>query len=215
MTGQTSGAYGTAAVSISNGANGQIAMSNVFKSSFTNGERIVWSGGSATVSGTFTASTASQKNNALGGPATGSFGTSAHVEDCIYVGDLYGTMFRVDSIGKGQTPSVSKLFQFNPYPSGPDEHPVRSRPSVAYNDSSDGLWVYYGTGRYETAADKVSTAQQYFLGLRDGDRAARDPVRDLANLAQLEARFVRRPSAGPRGSCAPSAAATRPTPPGR
>ena len=189
VQGQTSGAYGTAAVSISNGSSGQIAMSNVFKSNFANGERIVWNGGSATVSGTFTASTASQKNNALGGPATGSFGTSSHAEDCIYVGDLYGTMFRVDAIGKGQTPSVSRLFQFNPYPSGPDERPVRSRPSIAYNDSNDGLWVYYGTGRYETAADKVSSAQQYFLGLRDGVVPRTTPYA-LADLASLEARFV-------------------------
>jgi hypothetical protein len=189
VSGQTSGAYGTAVVSISNGANGQIVMSNVFKSSFANGERIVWSGGSATVTGTFNASTASQKNNALGGPATGSFGTVSHADDCIYVGDLYGTMFRVDNIGKGQTPSVSRLFQFNPYPSGPDERPVRSRPSIAYNDSSDGLWVYYGTGRYETAADKVNSAQQYFLGLRDGVVPRATPYA-LADLTALEARFV-------------------------
>ena len=176
VRGVSSGAYGTAVVSITNGANGQIAMSNVFKSSFTNNEQIVWSGGSATVDGTFSASTASQKNNALSSPVTGNFYVQDHTEDCIYVGDLYGTMYRVDSIGKGQIPSVSKLFRFNPYPSGPDERPIRGKASIAYNEGSSGLWVYYGTGRYETAADKVNNQQQYFFGLKRRPDAAGHPI---------------------------------------
>jgi Tfp pilus tip-associated adhesin PilY1 len=189
VRGLTSGAYGAAVVSITNGATGSIVMSNVFNSSFVNNEQIVWSGSSATVDGTFSASTASQKNNALSSPVTGNFYAPDHTEDCIYVGDLYGTMYRVDSIGKGQTPSASKLFKFNPYPSGPDERPIRGKASIAYNEGSSGLWVYYGTGRYETAADKVNNQQQYFFGLKDAATPRATPY-SVADLTTLEARFT-------------------------
>jgi Tfp pilus tip-associated adhesin PilY1 len=160
-------------------------MANVVKPNFVNNEQIVWSGGSATVDGTFSA--AYQKNNALSSPVTGNFYAQDHTEDCIYVGDLYGTMYRVDSIGKGQTPSVSKLFKFNPYPSGPDERPIRGKVSVA--QGSSGLWVYYGTGRYETAADKVNIQQQYFFGLKDAQTPGATPY-SIADLTTLDARFT-------------------------
>ncbi len=120
---------------------------------------------------------------------TGNFYAPDHIEDCIYVGDLYGTMYRVDSIGKGQTPSASKLFKFNPYPSGPDERPIRGKASIAYNEGSSGLWVYYGTGRYETAADKVNNQQQYFFGLKDAATPRATPY-SVADLTTLEARFT-------------------------
>jgi Tfp pilus tip-associated adhesin PilY1 len=189
VRGLTSGAYGAAVVSITNGATGSIVLSNVFNSSFVNNEQIVWSGSSAAVDGAFSASTASQKNNALSSPVTGNFYAPDHTEDCIYVGDLYGTMYRVDSIGKGQTPSASKLFKFNPYPSGPDERPIRGKASIAYNEGSSGLWVYYGTGRYETAADKVNNQQQYFFGLKDAATPRATPY-SVADLTTLEARFT-------------------------
>jgi len=130
-----------------------------------------------------------QKNNALASPVTGNFYAQDHTEDCVYVGDLYGTMYRVDSIGKGQTPSVSKLFKFNPYPSSPDERPIRGKSSIAYNQGSNGLWVYYGTGRYETAADKVNNQQQYFFGLKDAQTPRATPY-SLADLTTHEARFT-------------------------
>ena len=139
--------------------------------------------------GTLTLVAGGQKNNALSSPVTGNFNASDHVEDCIYVGDLYGTMYRVDSIGKGQTPSASKLFKFNPYPSGPDERPIRGKASIAYNEGSSGLWVYYGTGRYETAADKVNNQQQYFFGLKDAATPRATPY-SVADLTTLEARFT-------------------------
>jgi Tfp pilus tip-associated adhesin PilY1 len=185
VRGSTSGAYGTAGISITNGSTGSIVMANVVKPNFVNNEQIVWSGGSATVDGTFSA--AYQKNNALSSPVTGNFYAQDHTEDCIYVGDLYGTMYRVDSIGKGQTPSVSKLFKFNPYPSGPDERPIRGKVSVA--QGSSGLWVYYGTGRYETAADKVNIQQQYFFGLKDAQTPGATPY-SIADLTTLDARFT-------------------------
>ena len=191
VRGGTSGAVAVmdACIVLAGGTTGQMFLSAI-QGAFVNGEPLIGNlGHTAVANGTLTVVQAAKKNNAAGGPAAASFSTSSHAEDCIYVGDLYGTMYRVDQIGKGQTPSVSRLFQFNPMPSGPDERPVRSRPSVAYNDSSDGLWVYYGTGRYETAADKVNSAPQYFLGLRDGVVPRATPYA-LADLASLEARFV-------------------------
>ncbi len=137
--------------------------------------------GPATLSG--------QKNNALNSPVTGNFAHGDHLEDCVYVGDLYGSMFRVDAIGKGQTPTVTKLFKFSPYPATPDKTPIRGKASIAYGENGSGLWVYYGTGRYETTADKISTYQQYFFGLKDAATPRSVPY-GLADLVSLEARFA-------------------------
>ncbi|MCU0560540.1 MAG: PilC/PilY family type IV pilus protein [Desulfobacterales bacterium] len=130
-----------------------------------------------------------QPNNALNSPVTANFNPADGKEDCIYVGDLYGTLFRVDTIGKGQSPSVSRLFKFNPYPASPDLQPIRGKASTAYSDAADLIWVFYGTGRYETAGDKVSSQQQYFFGLKD-NAAPRATALSLADLSALEARFT-------------------------
>ena len=168
ITGQTSGAKGKiTSIIISPDLNGTLFVTDNH-GSFSNNEQIVGSAGHrAVANGTLVLVEVGQKNNALSSPVTGNFNFQDHIEDCIYVGDLYGTMHRVDSIGKGQTPSASKLFKFNPYPLGPDERPIRGKASIAYKEGGSGLWVYYGTGRYETAADKVNNQQQYFFGLKD------------------------------------------------
>lgn len=125
----------------------------------------------------------------MSSPVTANFNTSDGKEDCVYVGDLYGTMFRVDNIGRGQTPSVSRLFKFNPYPTTPDMTPIRGKASTAYSDTADMIWVYYGTGRYETAADKVNITTQYFFGLKDY-ATPRETALKLSDLTALEARFT-------------------------
>jgi len=189
VRGGTSNAYAVMDACISSGTFGQMFLSGV-QGAFVNGEALIGSlGHTAVANGILTLVAGAQKNNALSSPVTGNFYAQDHVEDCIYVGDLYGTMYRVDSVGKGQTPSVSKLFKFNPYPSGPDERPIRGKASIAYNQGSSGLWVYYGTGRYETAADKVNNHQQYFFGLKDAQTPRATPY-SLADLATLEARFT-------------------------
>jgi hypothetical protein len=189
VRGGTSGAYAVMDACISSGTFGQMFLSGV-QGTFVNAEALIGSlGATAVANGTLTQVAGAQKNNALSSPVTGNFNASDHVEDCIYVGDLYGTMYRVDSIGKGQTPSASKLFKFNPYPSGPDERPIRGKASIAYNEGSSGLWVYYGTGRYETAADKVNNQQQYFFGLKDAATPRATPY-SVADLTTLEARFT-------------------------
>jgi hypothetical protein len=189
VRGATSGAYGTI-VSVSDaGTTGTVYLTNV-QGAFQHGEQLLGSlGNQAVVSGTLAASTAAQANNALNSPVTGNFTVGDYTEDCIYTGDLYGTLFRVDNIGKGQTPSVSRLFQFNPYPSNPNDHPIRGKASVAYNTTGSGLWVYYGTGRYETSGDKVNLSPQYFFGLKDTITPRVTPY-SLADLTQVEARFA-------------------------
>ncbi len=44
--------------------------------------------------------------------------------------------------------------------------PIAATPAVAIDDS-DKLWVFAGTGRYYSQADKANTEQQYFVGVKD------------------------------------------------
>ena len=89
--------------------------------------------------------------------------------DRIYAGNLYGTMYRVSSIHKDQTPSITKLLEFSPMVTSPNINPIRGKADFAYRDTTGGIWVYFGTGRYETQTDKTDTTQQYFFGLQDDD----------------------------------------------
>ncbi|MGV1100104.1 PilC/PilY family type IV pilus protein [Thiovibrio sp. JS02] len=85
--------------------------------------------------------------------------------DRLYVGNLYGNLYRVTDIDKNNTPQVSTLFSFNR--ATPDHStPIRVKPAYAYYDTNV-VWVYFGTGRYEVQADKVTSDMQYFFGLRD------------------------------------------------
>jgi hypothetical protein len=85
----------------------------------------------------------------------------------VYVGDSYGTMYRHTKVGPGETPHQTRLFQFNPLPATADLTPIRGRPTYAFSADKTVVWLYYGTGRYEVEADKSTTAQQYFFGLKD------------------------------------------------
>jgi Tfp pilus tip-associated adhesin PilY1 len=106
-----------------------------------------------------------QTNNALNSPLVSDFDND-HKADRLYVGDLYGNLYRVSNIGKNETPAVSQLFAFNPMPDSPEKNPIRGKAAGAFADSTSH-WIYYGTGRYETPADKTSAVQQYFFGLKD------------------------------------------------
>lgn len=102
--------------------------------------------------------------------------------DRLYVGNLYGTMYRVTGIEKNGTPVVSTLFDFAR--ATPDHTtPVRVKPAYAYY-SDDVIFVYYGTGRYEVQADKVTADTQYFLGLRDD---LSNPTHSLGTLPLFSA----------------------------
>jgi len=100
--------------------------------------------------------------------------------DHLYAGNLYGTMYRITSIGKGELPRVTRLFGFD---TTTCSHPVRAQATFAYGVDDGSIWVYFGTGRYETQADKTSMGQQYLFGLKDTLSAS--PVYSLSDLVRL------------------------------
>jgi type IV pilus assembly protein PilY1 len=113
----------------------------------------------------------------------------------IYVGDLYGTIYRVTKIYQGGNPHQTRLFQFSPLPANPDSTPVRGKPTYAYTDANDHVRIYWGTGRYENEADKTANAQQYFFGVKDlinpplGFNNV-SPTYSLSNLTALQANMA-------------------------
>ncbi|MGA1839565.1 MAG: PilC/PilY family type IV pilus protein [bacterium] len=103
------------------------------------------------------------KDDALSSPLIADLNAD-YLGDRIYVGNLYGTMYRVKNIGKGEHPKISKLFHF-----GHTSHinPIRAKAAYAYAVDAGSIWVYFGTGRYESQSDRVSGTQQYFFGLKE------------------------------------------------
>lgn len=84
--------------------------------------------------------------------------------DFIYAGNLYGDLYRVKNIGKGQTPVVSLFYESN---NTATVQPIRARPSFAYTENAGEYWLYFGTGRYELDFDKTTKTPQYFFGLKE------------------------------------------------
>ncbi len=189
VTGRSSRASGKV-TAVTGQCPGTLQLGSLTATNFQVGETLDGDKGhAAPVTVGFSLSTASQKNNALSSPLVVNFNANDHIEDALYIGDLYGNMFRVDNIGKGQTPAVSRLFKFNPYPNNPDVNPIRAKASNAYGKNAGEMWVYFGTGRYETQADAGTSSQQYFFGLKDGASPRATPY-TLSDLRPLEARFV-------------------------
>ncbi|PIE60927.1 MAG: hypothetical protein CSA29_05995, partial [Desulfobacterales bacterium] len=86
-----------------------------------------------------------------------------YIFDKIYIGNLYGNLYRVSQIGVGEVPNSEVFFDAE---NTDRSAPVSATPADAY--ASDGnLWVYFGTGRYSKSVDKTSSSQQYFYGLYD------------------------------------------------
>lgn len=85
-----------------------------------------------------------------------------YTHDVVYLGEASGAggkMLRL--VTKGSTPSgwaLSTLFNAG--------RPITGSASVA-RDSSGDLFVYFGTGRFIDASDKVTTNQQSFYGIKD------------------------------------------------
>jgi len=194
VTGVTSGAIAMIVSIDADISSGTLELENVV-GSFQDNEALIGSlGGAATVDGTLGDALL---NNALASPATLDF-DSTDFSDHIYVGDLYGTMYRVSNIGKGYTPWVSKLFRFDAFPSSPNIHPIRAKATFAYTDVPGYVWVYFGTGRYETQADKTSMNQQYLFGIKEDHGAMTNVYNETSGsgLETLEARYVTDPITG-------------------
>jgi len=83
------------------------------------------------------------------------------------------------------TPQVSKLFTFNNTSS--DINPIRAKVSYAYGYNQGDIWIYFGTGRYETHTDKTDANQQYFFGLKDSSIPV--STYQLNDLVTLQAKF--------------------------
>ena len=104
--------------------------------------------------------------------------------DHIYIGDLYGDMFRVEQVDNGGQPVVYTLFD-----SVNTDHstPITGKAGFAYggDDDNDNIldaWIYFGTGQYKEQLDKVSSDQQYFFGLKDLEGNSSYVMSDLVPL---------------------------------
>jgi hypothetical protein len=108
------------------------------------------------------------------------------VADRIYTGNLYGDMFRITNIGKGQEPVLTKLFDLNQ--TSPNLTPIRAKADFAYDEKYGDIWVYFGTGIYETQIDKTNNETQHFFGLKDS--ASGVAPYQMTDLALMQAGFV-------------------------
>lgn len=105
-------------------------------------------------------------NNAFMSDAISVDANSDYSHDVVYIGETYftggawqGKMFRLTT--KSSTPSdwsISTLFNAG--------KPITGSASAA-RDSKGNLFVYFGTGRFIEAADKSTTDQQSFYGIKD------------------------------------------------
>lgn len=99
-----------------------------------------------------------------------------NLADRVYMGNMYGNMYRVANIGNGQTPTVSTFFY-----SGKTDHssPTLSKPAFAFagdpnKNTIQDIWVYFGTGIFEKQTDKFTDFQQYFYGLFDQEASLKN-----------------------------------------
>ena len=125
------------------------------------------------------------KNDALSSPLVVDL-EGDYISDRIYAGNLYGNMYRIDKIGKNETPTVSMLFTYNN--ASPNINPIRAKADFAYEDVHGNIWVYFGSGIYEIQTDKTNSDQQYFFGLKDGPTPA--ATYQPADLVSLQAAFA-------------------------
>jgi PilY1 beta-propeller domain len=181
----TGGSSGATATVVSNFTSNDILELENVTGTFQDSEWITGNpSGFAVVSGTLTGGGASP-NNALAAPMLADL-EGDYIADRIYVGDLYGKMYRIRDIGQNMTPDVTTLFDFNQ--ADPNKTPIRAKASYAFTETANEIMVYFGTGIYESQADKQNDFQQYFFGLRDGATLA--DTYELGDLVTLQAKFV-------------------------
>jgi hypothetical protein len=153
---------------------------------FQSGEEINgYMGGNADLDGVPQAGGGSLTNDVLASPLVVDL-EGNYISDRIYVGNAYGTLYRVDKIGKGMTPEITKLFDYGN--TSPNVNPIRAKADYAFGENPGDIWIYFGSGRYENQVDKQDNNQQYFFGLKDGIAPA--STYSLADLVTLEAKFA-------------------------
>ena len=193
VTGATSGATGTIVSvfeTVPNGK-GEIALENVI-GTFEKHEAIVSSGGGeADPEEIIETAFGAMLNDALASPLLVDMELD-HVADRIYIGNLYGNMYRVMDIGKNMTPALSKLFTFNNSPAN-QTNPIRGTAAFAFAYEADHIWVYFGTGRFEHQDHKTDANSQYLIGVKDWKDSAELPALpayQLSDLVTHQAKFV-------------------------
>jgi type IV pilus assembly protein PilY1 len=119
-----------------------------------------------------------------------------YIADRIYVGNLYGNMYRVKDIGFGEEPEV-ELF----YKSNITDHttPITAKAEMAYASLPPGdIWLYFGTGRYQEQIDKFTTDQQAFYGLFD-ENASRGTPYEASGLVEMQTEIIEAYALDPDG----------------
>jgi type IV pilus assembly protein PilY1 len=85
------------------------------------------------------------------------FGTSYQVGTA-WKGKLESISIPDQDLSSGWTPTVRNLFS--------DNYPITAAPAVTM-DAKGVIWVYAGSGKYESDGDQVDSTQQVFFGIRD------------------------------------------------
>jgi hypothetical protein len=193
ITGATSGATGTiVAVTVTVPySKGEIILENI-TGTFQDNEVIISSGGGGALVKDQLTNVTSGINDALASPLVVDIEGDA-IDDRIYIGNLYGDMYRVNNIGKDQTPDDSILFTFEN--TSPGINPIRAKADYAYAYEYDHIWVYWGTGIYEDQMHKTDLTSQYFFGVKDWNEDASTPKKDhktykMSDLQVHTAKFV-------------------------
>jgi hypothetical protein len=108
-----------------------------------------------------------------------------YMADRIYLGNLFGNMYRVRDIGFGEKATSAML-----YNSGKTDHatPVSAKAEYASIGNGD-LWIYFGTGKYLDQVDKFTVDQQYFHGLLDVGAAKSTPYTP-SDLVQMSTEII-------------------------
>ncbi|MBZ0253182.1 MAG: hypothetical protein K8I02_07560, partial [Candidatus Methylomirabilis sp.] len=81
--------------------------------------------------------------------------------DYVYVGDLAGKLWRID-VRDGSTTNWTKTLLFQ----ADSNQAIMGSPALTI-DNNNKVRVYFGTGKYLTAADKTTTYTQTFYGVID------------------------------------------------
>jgi len=109
-----------------------------------------------------------------------------YIADRVYLGNLYGDMYRINDIGFGDKPVSELLFD-----SERTDHksPVTAKAGFAYAENDGDVWIYFGTGKYVDQIDKFTTDQQYFYGLFDAG-AATSTAYKQTGLVQMKTHII-------------------------
>ena len=83
--------------------------------------------------------------------------------DTAYAGDLRGNLWRFTSLASGS--GRAKLFEARDGSGG--AQPITAAPLVSPDPETGALWVFFGTGRYLSDSDPLSTDTQTWYGIID------------------------------------------------